>query len=77
MAPDFGTIRTDIDGRPIGREFDCYDPQVSPTGPVILGDVSLEGPRCTFTIANVGKNKASSNFNFGIDAIQFVRLNEK
>jgi len=77
MAPDFGMTRTSINGRPIGRAFDCYDPKVSPTGPVILGDVSLEAPRSNFTTTSVGKNKASSNFNFGIDAIQFVRLNEK
>lgn len=77
MAPDFGKIRAHIDGTPIGREFDCYDPRVSPTGPVSLGVVSLEAPRYSFTISNVGKNEASSNFNFGIDAIEFVRLNEK
>ncbi len=77
MAPDFGKIRAHIDGRPIGREFDCYNPRVSPTGPVSLGVVSLKAPRYGFTISNVGKNEASSNFNFGIDAIEFVRMNEK
>ncbi len=77
MAPDFGKIRVHMDGTPIGREFDCYDPRVSPTGPVPLGVVSIEAPRCSFTISSVGKNEASSNFNFGIDAIQFVRLDEK
>jgi len=74
MAPDFGKIQAYLDGKPIGREFDCYNPRVQPTGAIPLGPVRLSADVHNFSVSNVGKNAASTNYNFGIDAIQFVRM---
>ena len=72
-GPDFGRIHMSLDGRPLAPEFDLYCGKVSPTGSLELGTHHFTAGshrlRCTVT----GKNSVSTNFFFGLDAIDLIR----
>jgi hypothetical protein len=73
-APDYGEIVVALDGTATGPAYDLYSGRVSPTGSLELGRHDLaEGKhrlRCTAT----GKNPASGNFYFGLDAIDLLAI---
>jgi hypothetical protein len=71
-GPDFGQIRTALDGKALQPEFDLYCGRVSPAGSLELGSHDLAaGPhRLRFTA--IGKNVASTNFFFGLDAVDLL-----
>ena len=71
-APDFGRIHLALDGRPLAPEFDLYCGKVSPAGSLELGTHHFTaGPhRLRFTAT--GKNTASTNFFFGVDAVDLL-----
>jgi len=72
-APDFGTVRAALDGRPAGGVFDLYSGRVCPSGSLELGTHALAaGPhRLRFTV--LGRNAASTGWLFGLDAIDLLR----
>lgn len=71
-APDFATIRANLDGKRIEPDFDLYGGRVSPAGSLELGlhDLDVGEHRLRFTA--VGKNSVSANYHFGLDAIDLI-----
>jgi len=71
-APDFGKVRAALDGRPVGPVSDLYSGRVCPSGSLELGTHDLAaGPhRLRFTA--VGRNAASTDVFFGLDAIELL-----
>ena len=73
-APDYATIRVAVDGKTSGPTFDLYSGRVCPSGSLELGEhefsVGKHRLRCTAT----GKNPASANFYFGLDAARSAEL---
>ena len=69
-APDFGALSTLLDGKPLGPVVDLYSGRVCPSGPIELGVVDLESGRHTLRCVASDKDPASSNFFFGLDAVQ-------
>jgi Papain family cysteine protease len=71
-APDYGKVRIALDGNVGGADFDLYCGRVSPSGSLELGrhalGVGQHHLRCTVT----GKNAASADYVFGIDAIDLL-----
>lgn len=71
-APDFGTIQLSVDGERVGDPIDLYDPEVLPTGRVILGAVTLAAGMHDLAIRVIGRNQASSGQHFGLDCLEIA-----
>jgi hypothetical protein len=71
-GPDFGRIRAALDGKALEPEFDLHCGRVSPAGSLELGthEFSAGAHRLRFTA--IGKNAASTNFFFGLDAVDLL-----
>jgi ABC-type transport system involved in multi-copper enzyme maturation permease subunit len=71
-APDFGKIRAMLDGKPLAPEFDLYCGRVSPSGSLELGTHKLATGHHRLRFIAVGKNPDSTDYYFGIDAIDLL-----
>jgi hypothetical protein len=71
-APDFGIIRVALDGKVQEPDFDLYSGRVCPAGSLELGDHELTAGKHRLHIKAVGKNEVSSNFYFGLDAVDVL-----
>jgi hypothetical protein len=71
-APDYSKIRILLDGKRQGADVDLYCGRVSPSGSLELGTHELTAGHHTLGFQVTGKNTASSNFFFGIDAIDLL-----
>ncbi len=71
-APNFGIIRITLDGAADGPEFDLYSGRVCPSGSLELGQHELAGGRHRLRVTVVGKNSASADHFFGLDAIDLL-----
>ena len=74
-AADYGIFQMWIDGRPLGEPIDLYNNGVIVSGEVSLGSVDLTAGDHQLIVQNVGKNKKSSNYLFGLDYLRLVRAN--
>jgi prepilin-type processing-associated H-X9-DG protein len=66
-APDFATVRVTLDGRRMGRDVDLCAGDVSPSGCISLGAANLTPGEHALRFQVVGRNRASSGYNFGLD----------
>jgi hypothetical protein len=71
-GPDFGKVRTALDGAPLPPEFDLYSGRVSPAGSLELGIHDLPAGPHRLRITAVAKNPSSKNFFFGLDAVDLL-----
>jgi hypothetical protein len=71
-APDYGKVRVALDGKTVGKLFDLYCDRVSPSDSLELGTVELTAGRHTLRFTAVDKREVSSNYFFGIDAIDLL-----
>ena len=71
-APDFGIIRVALDRTAWAPDFDLYSGRVCPAGSLELGEQDLTSGKHTLRFVVVGKNAASKNFFFGLDAIDLL-----
>ena len=71
-APDFGLIHAALDGKKLAPEFDLYCGRISPAGSLELGTHDFAAGLHRLRITSVGKNSASSNYFFGIDAVDLI-----
>jgi hypothetical protein len=74
-APDYGRVRVALDGKTVPRLFDLYCERVTPSGSLELGTHQLAAGRHTLRFTVVGKSEASTNYYFGIDAIDLLAAN--
>ena len=74
MAPNFGIIRIALDGKILGSDFDLYSGRVSPTGSLELGVQELTSGNHILRFDVVGKNAASKDFLFGLDAVDLLAV---
>jgi hypothetical protein len=74
-APDYGKIRILLDGKRQGADVDLYCGRISPSGSLELGTHELIAGHHTFGFHVAGKNVASTNYYFGIDAIDLLAAN--
>jgi hypothetical protein len=69
-STDLGVIRILIDGKPVGKPIDLWNPVTyMPTGAIPLGRFNLKGGPHRVTVEVVGKNNESSNFHWSIEAL--------
>ena len=73
-APDYGEIVVALDGAAAGTAFDLYSGRVCPAGSLELGQHNLAVGKHRLRCTVVGKNPASSNFCFGLDAIDLLAI---
>ncbi len=68
-AGDYGTVQITLDGKPLGKAIDLYEPApaVVHTGEVPLGTSTLNAGLHTLSIILAGKNPKSTNYLVGID----------
>jgi serine/threonine protein kinase len=73
-AVDFGQSKLDLDGKPLmgGNFIDLFSPDVRPTDLLPLGFVSIANGKAILKVTIVGKNRAATQFRFGLDEIRFV-----
>jgi len=71
-GPDFGKVRTMLDGKSLAREFDLYSGRVSPAGSLELGTHDFSAGRHRLRFTAVAKNAVSKNFFFGLDAVDLI-----
>ena len=72
VAPDYGIVRIDLDGKPAGPAFDLYSGMVGPSGPLELGIHNLSATKHRIRFTAVGKNPVSENFWFGVSAVDLL-----
>ena len=73
-GPDFGRIHMALDGATLPHEFDLYCGQVSPAGSLELGTHDFAAGTHRLRVTAVGKNPASANFFFGLDAVDLIAV---
>ena len=68
-APDYGTLRVEIDGRPSPAQFNGYVPAVTRSGAVDLGafQFGADAPKISFRI--VGRDRQSRGYFVGISRL--------
>jgi len=71
-APDFGVVRVALDGNHRGPAINLYSGRVSPAGSIDLGAIDLTAGRHALRFTSVGKDPASANVWFGVDAIELA-----
>jgi len=71
-APDYGIIRIALDGRAQRPDFDLCAGRVCPAGALELGDHELAAGKHTLLFTAVGKHAGSSNYFFGLDAVELL-----
>jgi hypothetical protein len=81
-APDFGelAIALLIGGTPANTDakfIDLYRPIVTPTGPMVLGNLPLvKGEEAEIIIIVSGKNQFSTDYKFGLDYLKLECLKD-
>lgn len=75
-APDYGMVSVTLDGAPTKEEkLDLYDPQVTRTDLLPLGEFKLEAGNHRLGIILTGSNAAAApSFMVGVDGLQFERV---
>jgi hypothetical protein len=73
-APDYGEIVVALDGVAAGTAFDLYAGRVCPAGSLELGRHDLAAGKHRLRYSVIRKNPASSNFFFGLDAIDLLAI---
>ena len=68
QAADYGQFMFTLNGQRVGSSYDAYHDGVIHSGPISLGRVTLTENQAKFVVAVTGKNAASSNTLFGLDA---------
>ena len=68
-AADFGQHQLYLDGQPIYGVLESYNPKLTNTAYIVLGNVDLKKGEHTFTAEVVGKNEKSTNYYFALDTI--------
>jgi hypothetical protein len=71
-GPDYGEIGVALDGARAGGPFDLYSGRVCPSGSLELGQHELAAGRHRLRCTAAGKDPASGNFYFGLDAIDLL-----
>ncbi len=71
-GPDFGIIRVALDGKVERPHIDLYSGRVCPAGSLELGIHDLAAGRHRLRFTAVGKDPASKNFSFGLDAVDLL-----
>jgi hypothetical protein len=71
-APDYGVVRVALDGAILHPDFDLYSGRVSPAGSLELGVHDLTAGEHRLRFSSVATNAASSNFFFGLDAVDLL-----
>ena len=72
-APDFGIVRIDFPDQR-SHDFDLYSGRLSPTGSLELGTFDFDAKRYVLRFTSIDKNRSSSNYRFGIDAIDLILM---
>lgn len=68
-AGDYGIIQFLVDGKPVGKPFDGYNPEVVQIGPIELGTVRLKKGTAILRVEVVGTNPKSNGWRYlwGLD----------
>jgi hypothetical protein len=74
QAVDYGRAKLELDGKPLlgGKFIDLYSPNVKTTDFVPLGFVSITKGTTFLRATIVGKSRAATHYNFGLDELRFV-----
>jgi len=75
-APGLGIARISLDGQEIGDPFDGYAAEVTPTGRMQIGKVSLTAGDHALRFDITGKNGASRGFYLGLDRVDLIPIIE-
>jgi hypothetical protein len=73
-GPDFGIIKTTLDGKALEMAFDLYCGRVSPAGSLELGTHDLTMGQHSLRVTAVRKNTASTGYYFGLDTIDLIAV---
>ncbi len=73
-AGDYGIVQLAVDGKPLGKPIDLYEPApaVLHTGDVPLGSATLDAGLHSLSIVLTGKNARSTNYLVGMDWIKLT-----
>jgi len=71
-APDFGVVRVALDGKHLGHDINLYSGRVCPSGSIDLGAIDLTAGRHALRFTSVGRDPASANAWFGLDAVELA-----
>ena len=66
---DYGIVTVQLDGEPVGLDFDGYSPDTKPSGPVNLGTFSLKAGASRLRFALDEKHERSAGYFMGLDGL--------
>ena len=64
-----GIVRVAVDGQHLGHDINLYSGRVCPSGSIDLAAMELTAGRHDLRFTSVGKDPASANTRFGVDAV--------
>ncbi|MDR3110880.1 MAG: DUF2961 domain-containing protein [Planctomycetaceae bacterium] len=74
-ARDYGIAQFYINGKKIGEPIDLYNPEVVPTGEIVIGTTELKTGCYPITVVITGKNaNADAKYMIGIDTLQLITV---
>lgn len=74
-ARDYAVVQLSLDGKPLGKPIDLYNPTVISTGPIPLGTIDLADGEHVLGVEIVGKNeKAVPSYMFGLDEVVLEKV---
>jgi len=71
---DYGTFSFAMNGQPLGSTFDAYSTEISPTGPISFGQVTIPDGEQNLVVTITGKNAASKAMTFGLNTIVLKKI---
>jgi hypothetical protein len=72
-SKDYGIVQFYFNNEKIGQPIDLYNPEVIPTGELVIGSAELKAGRYPVVIEIIGKNDAAiPGYMVGIDRLRFV-----
>ena len=75
-AGDYGVVQLALDGKPLGKPIDLYEPShaVIHSGDLPLGNATLDAGTHTLSIVLAGKNAKSTNYLVGMDWVKLTPI---
>ena len=74
-APNYGVVEVSVDGKPVGRPFDGFNPAVVRSSKVELGLMHLRQGDHRLRFTAVDRNGQSTGFLLGIDCVELQPVN--
>ena len=75
-GPEYGLAELIVNGKKVGKPYDCYNPELVAGTLVTFGKVPLNKGENKIVLKSVGKSEQSSRYKIGVDAYQVLHASQ-